>query len=151
MIDRLAARVGFASGPPVEVRLDDAGAPMLATSPTAAGGFVALDVVIPADTKAGPHLLLITQALRRTDTGARLPVRVAITVTGPGGVAVLGVDPRALQPVTGLATQPVVEKAPGPEAGSLVLVGLIAGALVLIVSVPIALTAGRRRTPAAQA
>ncbi len=115
---------------------------MLATSPTAAGGIGALDVVIPADTKAGPHVLLISQALRRTDTGARLPVRTAITVTGPGGPAVLGVDPRALRPVTGLAAQPVVEKAPGPELGSLLLVGLLAAALVLIVAVPIALAAG---------
>lgn len=141
---------GFASGPAVEVRLDDADGPVLAASPTAAGGFGALDVVIPADTKAGPHVLLISQALRRTDTGARLPVRAAITVTGPGGLAVRGVDPRALLPVTGLPAQPVVEKGPGPEAGSLVLVGLGVAALALIVAVPIALAAGRR-TPAVPA
>lgn len=133
---------GFANNKAADVHLDLIDGPVLASFPVTGGIFGPATVTIPADTKVGNHVLVITQPLDATNAGVRgLPARAAVMVTGAGGVP--SGAPALLPTASGRSADLAYEKEARP-VGSLVLVGLgVAAAALLVAALGATVVRGR--------
>lgn len=128
----------FAEGAPVEIRLDSATGPVLATAPpptTTMTSSFRLDVRIPPDVKPGPHVLVATQHYHNMNAGA--PARAMIHVGTAPPVALAG-------EATGARAPGLIARS-GPSAVSLLLIGLGAAAASLMLAAFWNLAASRPR------
>ena len=129
---RLIGLRGFANNKAVDVHLDAIDGPVLASFPVAQAAFGPGVVTIPADTKVGSHVLIVTQVLDATNAGIRgLPARAAIEVTGPGGVPAVGRPLVQTEPGRRAALETTTEEL---DVAPLVLVGLGVAAVALLVA-----------------
>ncbi|MGH9225153.1 MAG: hypothetical protein ACRD2W_15540 [Acidimicrobiales bacterium] len=116
---------------------------MLASFTVTGGVFGPASVTIPADTRVGNHVLVVTQPLDATNAGVRgLPARAAIQVTGPGGVP--SGAPGLLLTVSGRSDGLAYETEKRPVA-AIALVGLGVVAVAVLVAA-LGATVARRRT-----
>jgi hypothetical protein len=131
----------FAKDQPVDVHLDSADGPVLATFPapqpsTMTSRFT-LDVPIPEDIAPGEHLLVATQ--EHYDMNGGIPARAVIYVG----------DSQPAEPSTPAERPTSILASSGPSTGSLVLiVAITAGAALLLAGMARA-AAARRPSPAA--
>jgi hypothetical protein len=135
---------------PVDIHLGALTGPVLATfTPDSNGAFTGA-VTIPADTPAGPAVLVATEAAA-TATGnggssPGVPTRTVVQVVGPGGSAPLAVAPASQGRPSG-----VVTSSSAVSTGALLLVGLGVFGIALFLAGGIALlTSGRRRQASAE-
>jgi hypothetical protein len=126
----------FAQGAPVDIHLDSATGPVLATAPAPTDTMTSqfsVRVTIPATVPAGEHVLVATQAYHYMNSGA--PARATIHVGTP---------------VPGPAAPPVrpanVVFDSGPSGASLVLIGFAVAALGLLTAGLWSLAASRRQS-----
>lgn len=125
----------FASGQPVDIRLDSLDGPVLYTVPdprpsTMTSQFT-VQVPIPQDITPGPHVLIATQS--HYDMNVGIPARAAIYVNASPPAA-----PTPVERSTGLAVDS------GPSAASYVLIGLGVAAAGLLLAAVASMLAARR-------
>jgi hypothetical protein len=143
---------GYGSANPVEIHLDSPDGPLLGTFQPNNELYAMWGpgpVTIPPDAAPGTHTLFATQVLTPAETHIRgIPSRAEIQVLGLGGAPALGAPvnpPVAADPgATGLARESPV------GLGPVVLVGLGVAGLAMLVAGAAALSASRRRQPAAR-
>ncbi|HEX3541867.1 MAG TPA: hypothetical protein VHT75_15645 [Acidimicrobiales bacterium] len=135
---------------PVQIHLNALTGPVLATfTPDSNGAFTG-PVTIPADTQAGPAVLVATEAAA-TATGnggssPGVPTRTVVQVVGPGGSAPLAVPAGGQGRPAG-----VVTSSSAVSTGALLLVGLGVFGIALFLAGGVALvTSGRRRQTEAE-
>ena len=128
----------YANGNPVVIHFNAIDGPVLATLPSDRGS-ISGTVTIPDGTKTGNYVLVATQD--PFEGGARwgIPTRTLLSVTGDGGVPVVGQTP------IGDPTPRVAELARSQSvgAGGVALVALGVGALGLMVAAIAAGLSGR--------
>ena len=131
----------FASGQPVDIRLDSVTGPVLFTVPdprpsTMTSQFT-VQVPIPQDITPGPHVLVATQ--NHYDMNVGIPARASIYVNGSPPAAPLPQE---------RATELVVDE--GSNAATYILIGLGTAAAGLLLAAVASMVAGRR-PPSGQA
>ncbi len=138
---------GYGATNPVEIRLDSETGPVLGSFKPNPGRFAQWGpgtIVIPADTRPGPHVLWATQDLPDSDSHIRgIPARALIEVLGP-----------ASQPLVGAVTAADSAGPARPETlvttedtagwGAVLLVGLGAAGLAMLAAGAVAVTVSRR-------
>ena len=135
---------------PVQIHLNTLTGPVLATFTPDSNGSFSGPVTIPADTPAGPAVLVATEAAA-TATGnggssPGVPTRTVVQVVGPGGSAPLAVAPSGQGRPAG-----VVTSSSAVSTGALLLVGLGVFGIALFLAGGVALaTSGRRRQTEAE-
>ncbi len=131
----------FAQGAPVEIHLDSATGPVLATVPPPSSTMTSqfnVTVTIPADVQKGQHLLVATQDYHHMNAG--VPAR-----------AVLYVGTDAPPPPAPAERPAALAVSSGPSGVDLVLIGLAVAAGALLLAGLLNLLAARRRPHAAGA
>lgn len=129
----------FARGEPVHIRLDSPSGPILATHenplPSTMTSRFTVEVPIPDDIAAGPHVLVATQD--HYDMNVGIPARAAFYVGTSGPVA-----PTPEARSSALAVED------GPSAGGYVFLGLGVAALGLVLAGVASAVASRKPTGA---
>jgi hypothetical protein len=126
----------FAQGAPITIHLDSPAGPVLATAPAPMSTMTSqftIDVVIPADTPRGQHLLVAVQNYHQMNAGA--PARASIQV---GSDAPVLAEVESTRPTSLAASS-------GPSTSLLLLVGLGVAALALMVAGFASLLASRSK------
>lgn len=137
----------FGKTNPVLIRFNAVDGPVLATLQPDKDRLVSGSVVIPADAAPGNYVLVATQEAKAGETTWGVPARTLLQVVGEGGAPVLGqplAAPVLERPATVVEDEPV-------GAGTLLLVALGAAGVAMFAAGVVALAAGRRRGPAAEA
>jgi hypothetical protein len=125
----------FAQGAPVDIHLDSATGPVLATAPAPTDTMTSqfnVRVTIPANVPTGQHVLVATQAYHYMNSGA--PARATIYV---GTAAPAPAEPGA-RPANVVFDS-------GPSGASLALMGFAVAAVLLLVAGLWSLAATRRQ------
>lgn len=127
---------GYGATNPVEIRLDSPTGPVLGSFRPDTNRFAQWGpgtIVIPEDTKPGPHVLWATQELPDSDSHIRgIPARAVIEVSGPAGTPLVGAPKGA--PSQEGRPEVLLTGESEPGWGGILLAGLGAGGLALLVA-----------------
>jgi hypothetical protein len=131
----------FAAKAPVLIHLDTLDGPVLATAPAPKSTMTSqfkIDVTIPSNISAGPHLLIATQEEHNMNGGNPARAQIYVGTSAPATAA----NASAARPTTLLASS-------GPSVGTILIIAIGVAAVSLFLAGLAFLVIGRRRPEAA--
>lgn len=138
---------------PAQVRLDALDGPVVATLQPEGGTGATSNYsikgtfAIPASTKPGTHVIIVTQSDPAKGGLSQVPTRAALTVVGDGGTPVLGAP---AEPVSADRPEGLI-RGESVSTGAKVLVGLGAAGVALFLAGLATVVSSRRPSPAPEA